>query len=176
MGGVTRFWGVTEKSGVKGHQKSKVLRVSKKRGIWGHQERRDQGTTDKLGEGSPLRRVGQGSESSPGSGVAGKGGDKPPRSPRPRPRNPGNPGQGAWAHEGRGARIRPSGGSGVGAGVGPDAPHLVPGPAASVSLSFSSGALLPGFGRHLGNSRTSGHAARRGLGWAGRGRGTELGS
>ena len=60
MQGVTRFWGVTKKSGVKDHQKSKVLWVSKKRGIC-HQEGRDQGITDELGEGSPLRRFGQGS-------------------------------------------------------------------------------------------------------------------
>lgn len=71
--------------------------VSKKHGIGGHQEGRHQGITAKLGRGSPLRRVGLGSESSAGSGVAGKGGDKPPRSPRPRlsesrkPR-PGEPG------------------------------------------------------------------------------------
>lgn len=71
--------------------------VSKEHGTAGHQEGGGQGIAAELGRGSPLRRVGLGSESSAGSGVAGKGGDKPPRSPRPRlpesrkPR-PGEPG------------------------------------------------------------------------------------
>lgn len=83
--------------GLRSHQKSKVRGQQKARDRRSPR-RKHRGTTAQLGRGSPLRRVGPGSESSAGSGVAGKGGDKPPRCPRPRlpePRNPGTPGPGS---------------------------------------------------------------------------------
>lgn len=113
-------------------------------------------------------------------GVAEEGGDTPPHSLRPRPRNPGTPGsergrqRRAGARAGWGLRLRPGGGGGVAASVEPDAPHLRPGSGRARSprrLRLSelrlSRAHFRVSGAILGAPLTSGHAAGRGIWWAG---------